>query len=79
MKIDELEKKVLDVIKNKKKIIVEDLIEKITIYELMHLIVLKEEFSSIQIVNVDLQQKNKFAEGDKEIMCPYFEIEKKGC
>ncbi len=79
MKIDELEKKVLDVIKNKKKIIVEDLIEKITIYELMHLIVLKEEFSSIQIVNVDLQQKIKFAEGDKEIMCPYFEIEKKGC
>ena len=48
MKIDELEKKVLDVIKNKKKIIVEDLIEKITIYELMHLIVLKEEFSSIK-------------------------------
>ena len=45
----------------------------------MHLIVLKEEFSSIQIVNVDLQQKIKFAEGDKEIMCPYFEIEKKGC
>lgn len=79
MNLKELEKKVLDVIKNKKKIIVEDLIEKITIYELMHLIVLKEEFSSIQIVNVDLQQRIKFVDGDKEIDCPYFEIEKKGC
>ena len=39
MNLKELEKKVLDVIKNKKNIIVEDLSEKITIYELMHLIV----------------------------------------
>ena len=79
MNLKEWEKKVLDVIKNKKNIIVEDLSEKITIYELMHLIVLKDEFSFIQIVNVVLQQKIKFAEGDKEIECPYFEIKKKGC
>ena len=79
MNIKDLENKIISVIGKKKRISIEDLIEKITIYELFHLIVLKDEFLEIEIVNVDMQQTIKFAEGEKEILCPYFEIKKKGC
>lgn len=74
----DLEKKILSIFKKKKKITSESLEGKIDLYELLHLITLKEEFIRIVITNVDLKQEIIFNDQSfKNVKIPYFEIERK--
>ena len=76
--INDLEKKVVSLLKRKKKITVDDLVDKVSLYELLYVIVLKDEFTSIEIVNVVLNKKQLFSDDKyKEISVPYFEIQRK--
>lgn len=74
----DLEKKILNILKKKKKITSENLEGKIDLYELLHLIVLKDEFIKIIITNVNLKQEIIFNDQSfKNVKIPYFEIERK--
>lgn len=78
MNISELEKKVLCILKRKSKISVEKLSGKLSLFELLNLIVFKDEFTKIEIFNVDLSQKILFDDDKyKDVFVPYFDIKKK--
>lgn len=76
--VKDLEKKVVSLLKRKKVITIDDLIDKVSLYELLYVVVLKDEFTSIEIVNLDINKKQLFSdEKYKEISVPYFEIQRK--
>ncbi len=76
--IIELEEKILKVLGIKKYITPDTLVDKITLYELIHLIVLDSEFTKIKIVNVKLNEKMIFSDNKYDVVSvPYFEIKRK--
>lgn len=76
--IIDLEEKILKVLGNKKYIITDALVDKITLYELIHLIVLDSEFTKIKIENVKMNEKTIFSDNKYDVVSvPYFEITRK--
>lgn len=74
--VSELENRIFNLIGNKEYITIDDLIEKISVYELFHLLVLYDEFTKIKVYDFDLNIEDKFNDEHHVVDVPGFKIMK---
>lgn len=74
---NDLENRILNLMIGSEYIELYDLQDNLSVHELMHIGVLKNEFTKIEIYDVDKKNQIFFKDKKNKIMCPYFKIKRK--
>lgn len=77
--ISELEKRIFQLIGKKKNISSNELENYVSVYELFHLMVMRDDFSTIEIYGFNEKEKEFFRDEKYDIEIPSFKIRKKEC
>lgn len=78
VKVSELEERIFQLIGKKKYITNEDLEERVSVYEMFHILVLREDCSKIEFYDLELDEKSKFSDDKYCIEMPKFKMKKRG-
>jgi hypothetical protein len=73
----QFEQKIIKMLGNKNKITCVYLKNKLSFFEMLHLIVFKGMFNNFEIINLDFKQEIEYINDSIQSILPYFEISRK--